>query len=258
MLARPPWWTVQRLVTVIALLVVALFAILLWNRILRQMIERRGRQLFKTEVSKAESDLRTDERTRLAVELHDSIAQTLTGVSFQIDAAGKTLPPGADAAAGYLDVARRTLSSCREELRRCLWDLRSRTLEVPDFSEALHKTVHPGTGDAKVAIRFNVRRAQLSDTTAHNILSIVRELAVNAVRHGHARHIWIAGEKREGIVRFSVRDDGCGFDPSACPGLEQGHFGLQGIRERINRLDGRLSVESAPGKGARITVEIGK
>ena len=257
-LSRPPWWTARRLVVVIALLVAVMLAILAWNRMLRQMIERRGRQLLKAEISKAETELRVDERTRLAAELHDSIAQTLTGVSFQIDAAAKTLPPDATASSGFLQVARKTLMSCREELRRCLWDLRSHALEESDFTEALRKTVHPCIGGAKVSIRFNMHRAQLSDMTAHDILSIVRELTVNAVRHGNARHIWIAGEKKAGVVRFSVRDDGIGFDPNVRLGPSQGHFGLQGVKERVNRLGGRLEIESVLDKGTHVKVELGK
>ena len=196
-LSRPSWWTVRRLIVVIAVLVAVLLAILAWNRMLRQMIERRSRLLFKAEIARAESDLRTNERTRLAVELHDAIAQTLTGVSFQIDAADKTLATDKAAAAGFLQVARRTLLSCREELRRCLWDLRSRALEEPDFQTAIQKTVHPGIGDASLYVRFNVRRSQLSDTTAHTVLCIIRELAVNAVQHGRARRIWVAGERKK-------------------------------------------------------------
>ena len=257
-LSKPPWWTVRRLVAVIALLVAVMLAILVWNRMLSQMIERRGRQLLKVEISKAETELRVDERTRLAVELHDSIAQTLTGVSFQIDAAAKTLPPDAAVSAGFMQVARKTLMSCREELRRCLWDLRSHALEEPDFTEALRKTVHPAIGGAKVSIRFNVHRTQLSDKTAHNILSIVRELAVNAVRHGKACHIWIAGEKTDGVVRFSVRDDGSGFEPDVRLGPSQGHFGLQGVKERVNRLGGKLKIESTLDKGTHVKVELGK
>ena len=192
------------------------------------------------------------------MELHDSISQTLTGVSFQIDAAQQTLPKDATATSRFLNIARRTLLSCREELRRCLWDLRSNALELNDFTEALTMAIRPSAGDAKVSVRFAGRRAQLSDTTAHAVLNIARELTVNAVRHGHALRVRIAGEVKDGRVRFSVRDDGCGFDPSHAPGPSEGHFGLQGVKERINRLGGTLHIECAPGRGTEVTVEIGK
>ena len=257
-LSTPSWWTAGRLLVLVAVLVLALLAIVLWNRILHHLAERRGRQLYRTEIAKAEAELRVSERTRLAVELHDSISQTLTGVSFQIDAAQQTLPKDATATSRFLNVARRTLLSCREELRRCLWDLRSNALELDDFTEALTMAIRPSAGDAKVSVRFAGRRAQLSDTTAHAVLNVVRELAVNAVRHGHALHVRIAGEVKDGRVRFSVRDDGCGFDPSHAPGPSEGHFGLQGVKERINRLGGTLHIECAPGRGTEVTVEIGK
>ena len=252
----PPWWTPERLLIVIGALLAALVGIVAWNRVLRRMIERKGRELFRTEIDKAESDLRIDERTRLAVELHDNIAQTLTGVSFQIDAAEKTLREDTDATAGYLGVARRTLLSCREELRRCLWDLRSHTIEDANLTDAIRKTVRPHAGAAEISVRFNVPRDQLSDSTTHAILCIVRELTVNAVRHGQAAHVRIAGERRDGRIRFSVTDDGLGFDPSNRPGPPEGHFGLQGIRERVNRLNGTLAVRSAPGRGCKTVVEL--
>ncbi len=257
-LSTPSWWTAGRLLVLVAVLVLALLAIVLWNRTLHHLVERRGRQLYRTEIAKAEAELRVSERTRLAVELHDSISQTLTGVSFQIDAAQQTLPKDATAASRFLNVARRTLLSCREELRRCLWDLRSNALELDDFTEALTMAIRPSAGDAKVSVRFAGRRTQLSDTTAHAVLNIARELTVNAVRHGHALRVRIAGEVKDGRVRFSVRDNGCGFDPSHAPGPSEGHFGLQGVRERINRLGGTLHIECAPGGGTEVTVEIGK
>ena len=257
-LSSPSWWTAERLLVLVAVLVLALIVIVVWNRTLHRLVDRRSRQLFKTEIAKAEADLRVNERTRLAVDLHDSISQTLTGVSFQIDAARQTLPAHAERASGFLAVATRMLQSCREELRRCLWDLRSNTLETGDFTEAVKRTVSPGARDAVVSVRFNIRRALLSDTTAHAVLNIVRELTVNAVRHGHAQHVRVAGEQKDGTVRFSVSDDGCGFVPSECPGPNEGHFGLQGIRERINRLGGKIEIASKMGKGTKVTVEIGK
>ena len=257
-LSRPPWWTAGRLLAVIGGLVVLLVAILIWNRLLRRLIRRRSGELARMELAKAMSDLRIDERTRLAVDIHDSLSQTLTGVSFQIDAAEKTVGADDAAARGFLAVARRTLASCREELRRCLWDLRNNAIGEPNFGKAVELVLQPHAKAASVAVRFNVPRADLSDSTAHAILSIVRELTVNAIRHGQAAHVRIAGERREGVIRFSVSDDGTGFDPAHRPGVDEGHFGLQGVRERLNRLGGRIDISSTPGKGTKVIVEIGK
>ena len=257
-LSSAPWWTASKLTAVIAALLILLSAVFAWNRFLRIMIERRSRQLFKAEIERAKSCLRVDERTRLSAELHDAISQMLTGIAFQVDAAEKTLPSDTSLTANYLCVAKRTLLSCREELRRCIWDLRSDTLDTTDFAQALRKSLAPCIGNADLSIRFPLRRAMISDSTANALINIIRELSVNAVRHGSAGHIWIAGEHRENSLLFSVRDDGTGFDPQNRPGPSQGHFGLQGVKERVSKLGGTLTIKSEPGKGAKITVEIHK
>ena len=252
-LRRPPWWTPLRLATVIGFLLAALVAILVWNRTLHRLSERRGRELAREQLRHATSELKVEERTRLAVELHDSISQTLTGVALQIDAAqGSAASPSA--AGRFLDTARAMLASCRQELRCCIWDLKSRTFDESDMTEAVTRTLAPHLGETEAQVRFNVPRSILSESATHDILRIVRELAVNAIRHGKARHLRIAGEYRNGLVRFSIRDDGIGFDPHDIPGPAQGHFGLQGIRERISGRNGDMTVESAPGKGTKITV----
>ena len=84
----------------------------------------------------------------------------------------------------------------------------------------------------------------------------VSELATNAVRHGAAKTIRIAGALENGRLLFSVSDDGGGFNPQRHPGVDEGHFGLDGIRERISRFDGTLEIESAPNKGSTIRISM--
>ena len=255
-LRLPPWWTPTRFVWAVCILLALLLAILLWNSALRHAVIRKSTALLKEQVAKLEETLKIDERTRLAAELHDYLAQNLTVVSYRITAALNAFRKKREDTADYLDSADRMLRSCRTELRRCLWDLRNDTLDEPDFSRAVAKAVTPVSGKAALHVRFGVRRSRLSDSTAHAILSICRELVSNAVLHGHAESIRIAGEAKDGAINFSVRDDGCGFDPAARPGRAEGHFGLDGIAERVKRLDGAFSINSTPGKGTRITVTV--
>lgn len=255
-LSRPSWWTPMRLVVVIVALLAALGLILVWNAALRTLVARRSRQLLKAEVSKVDAQLRIDERTRLAAELHDSVAQNLSGVSLQIDAAERLLDGDRAGLADKLHLASVALKSCREELRNCLWDLRNQALDEPDMTAAIRQTLAPHLGETQLSVRFNVRRNTVSDKTAHAILRIVRELTSNAVRHGKARNVRIAGGFDQGRILFSVRDDGCGFDPDTVPGMRQGHFGLPGIRERIRKLNGTMSITSAPGMGAKFIITL--
>ena len=253
---RPPWWTPARLLLVIALLATALVVVLIWNRTLRVLSERRGRQLYREHLGHVLAEKKTEERGRLAVELHDSISQTLTGVAMQVDAASQAdaIRPGS--ARPYLDAAKTLLASCRHELRCCIWDLRSRTFEEKDIAEAIVRTVRPHIGDIDLTVCFNAPRRDLSESTIHAILRIVRELSVNAVRHGGAASIRIAGECNGSTMQFSVQDDGCGFDPAQAGGAKSGHFGLQGIRERLRTFNGQLEIESAAGKGTKATVTL--
>lgn len=255
-LRTPPWWTPARLAVVIIALVLALVAILVWNRMLKVLSERRGKALCDEQMSSAIAELKVEERTRLAVELHDSISQVMTGIALQIDAAIGSGIDERTRAGGFLATARSMLASCRHELRCCIWDLRARTFEEKDLAGAIRQTLAPHIGDIPLLIRFSIPRSILSESLAHDMLRIMRELAVNAVRHGKATQIKVFGECRGNLVRFCVKDNGCGFDPDTSPGPTQGHFGLSGIHERVGRRNGEVSVESRMGEGTSVTVSL--
>ena len=255
-LARPPWWTVRKLFAVIGSMLALLAAIVGWNLMLRRVAERRGRQLLRAQIAQTAAALKVEERTRLAVELHDAISQTLTGASMRIDAARKLLDHDREKTARQLDIASTTLDSCREELKNCIWDLRNEALDERDLNEAIRRTLARGIGEAKLTVRFNIPRARLSDNTTNAILCIIRELAVNAVRHGHATELRIAGSIEDANLLFSVRDNGSGFSADDAPGVAQGHFGLQGIRERLKRLNGSIVFTRPPEGGTKAIVRI--
>ena len=252
----PPWWTTQRLFTAIAVLCTLLLAILAWNILLRRLSERRASELAQESLARAETDMKILERTRLAVELHDSVAQSLSAIGMEIETAGRYRQGANAELLQHLDTAGTTLKSCREELRNCLWDLRNQALEEPTMELAVRKTLLPHMKGISLAVRFSFPREKLSDNTAHIILRIIRELVINAIRHGRADDIKIAGSSQAGILSFSVRDNGCGFDVQNCPGVQQGHFGLQGIRERIRPFNGDIKIESVTGSGTKATVTI--
>ena len=255
-LRRPSWWTPPRLLIALAVLLAFMLGILAWNISLRRLAERRGKELAEESVARAETDMKVLERTRLAVELHDSVAQNLTGVAMELEAARQYGKGAHPELLNHFGIAWRTLKSCREELRNCLWDLRNNALEESDMEAAIRTTLLPHVKGVDLAIRFKVPRQMLSDNTAHAMLCVIRELVLNGIRHGKAKTIRIAGGMDGSAMRFSVKDDGCGFDPENCPGVDEGHFGLQGIRERVAQFGGTMSVSSAPGKGTKATITI--
>ena len=254
--SHPPWLTSARFLVILSAMAGVLVLFLVWNASLRVLVERRGRELARKEVEATHAKLKAIERTRLATELHDSVVQNLTGAALEIRAAQAALPAGDAGPAPHLDIALKTINSSRAELRNCIWDLRNRALETNDVDEAVRITLRPHLAGARLQARFDVPRRTIPDNEFHDVLCIVRELAVNAVRHGRAKTVTVAGALESGRLRFSVADDGCGFDPATRPGMEQGHFGLEGVMERVKALDGTAEIASAPGKGTRIDVDI--
>lgn len=255
-LSQPSWWTSGRLMTLCGVLLALLIGFLVWNAILRRIVERRGRELAAATIDSVTSALKTHERTRLAVELHDSLAQNLTAISLEIDTAGRLAAVDTAGMQEHLSTASSALKSCRQELRNCLWDLRHETLDYSDMESAVRDTLMPHLGAAVLHLRFKVPRDILSDNATHAILRIIRELTLNAVRHGKATEIHVAGCVEDNRLLFSVSDNGCGFDPQNYPDDTSGHYGLLGIRERINSFEGQLQVESTPGRGSRIAISI--
>lgn len=236
-LKSPPWWTPMRFVIALLALVAALIGFAIWNRIERRVAR-----------------LRVDERTRLAAELHDALSQNLSALAFQTSVVKSTVDGGSETMQ-LIDTAERMLQSCRTELKNCLWDLRQDTLRESDFRQAIEKTLKPLNLPADVRIRFNAPLRSLPETTVHAVLCIIRELAANAVRHGHAKAIRIAGALADNHFAFLVRDDGSGFDPDRCAGIPEGHFGLANIQDRVRRLCGTLRIVSAPGRGTLVKIK---
>ena len=236
-LVPPPWLTVRKLLAIVSLLLLALLAVFIRNRILKRI-----------------SIIRLNDRTQLAVELHDSLSQSLAGIAYQITAAQRD--DDRKSADSKLATADQMLKSCRTELKNCLFDLRNDTMSEKTFDRAIRRMIEKFDDQADITIRFNVSRAPFDDSTVHAILTIIRELVSNAITHGHARTVRIAGTLEDGKLMFSVRDDGEGFDPKSAPGAAEGHFGLDGIRDRVKRLNGTFEIKPNAPRGIKAIVTL--
>ena len=153
-----------------------------------------------------------------------------------------------------LHAAMSTIQSCREELKNCLWDLRNNALDEADAESAIRRVICPHVGTATLSLNVDLPRTEISDNSFHAILRMLRELISNAVRHGRAKNIDVTATLNCGEIRLVVSDDGVGFDPERRPGTDEGHFGLQGINDRLKRMNGSISITSAPGAGTKVEI----
>jgi signal transduction histidine kinase len=195
------------------------------------------------------------ERRRLALDLHDALAVSFTGIGFQLDRLGQMLGP--DAAPDVKQVLAETREMVRHsrlEARRSVWNVRAQTLDQGRLGEALADSLGEArrAGVAEVALEICGREAPLPDELAQALLRIAQEAVVNALAHGKAASVRVLLRFDDGRVALEVQDDGAGMSLAPSDGVV--HFGLTGMRERTTALGGVFAVESEPGRGTRVTV----
>ena len=256
LISRPPWWTPARLWQAILILAFALILLFAYSSVITRIIRRRTVELDRERRTRERADIKKIERTRLAIDLHDSLAQSINGCTMEVEAALEIGSDDTPAMIARIELVRRSLQACREELRNSIWDLRSDALEEATLERAILRTLAPLVNKARLAVKFAIARERLPDNTCHAVIKIVRELTLNALHHGNAKLVRIAGKIEDDCLFFSVIDDGCGFDVDHHPGIQQGHFGLQGVKERVKSLGGAFALTSKPGHGAKARVSI--
>jgi signal transduction histidine kinase len=196
------------------------------------------------------------ERTRIAREIHDNLAQEMSGISVQLEVVARTMPPGT--ATTHLDRARQQVRHGIAEARRYVWDLRSPALENHDLPTALSETARRLTNETAIQAQVEVNGAfrPLPRLVEDNLLRIGQEAVNNAVKHAEAQRIFINLVFDARRVQLSVRDDGRGFDHQLSENGRHGHFGLIGMRERAAQIGGTLSIHSIEGSGTEVVADV--
>jgi signal transduction histidine kinase len=241
-LASGPWWTLSHTLVLFAMVTAVGCVATVWVR----ATGKQKRQQFNAILS---------ERNRVARELHDTLEQGLAGITLQLEAVAGSLDASPGSARQSLDVARQMLRYSLEEARRSVMDLRSEALNGRDLAGALTSLAQQMMAGfspvVDVRVEGTVRR--LDAAHEHHLLRIGLEALTNALRHADAKRIDILLRFAADSVELVVRDDGCGLGQGRMdsPGA---HFGLQGIRERVDKVGGTVTMDSQPGEGTRLAV----
>jgi signal transduction histidine kinase len=198
------------------------------------------------------------ERTRLAQELHDTLEQSLTGIGLQLDTAAKLVEKDPAAGNRHVGLARSLMTQSQLELRRSIWDLRSRELEQFDLPSAMRLSAQQILEGTHVAVELETTGDVCApcEVVEENLLRIAQEALTNVIKHAGASEVRISLDFGPQGVTLRVKDNGQGFTPDNCPGAREGHFGLLGISERAKRLNGKLLVTSTPGSGTCLEVKV--
>ncbi|HEX4651966.1 MAG TPA: two-component regulator propeller domain-containing protein [Granulicella sp.] len=198
------------------------------------------------------------ERTRIAREIHDTLAQGYVGISVQLEVASRLLKTSPEAAASQLDLTKELVRSSLAEARSSIWELRSpETADSPETDSLplrLAADIEARRQADGPAIRLDVRGAarSLDRRLEDQFLRVAQEAVANALRHAGAHQITLILTYAPNSLELQVSDDGIGFHTPPGGFAATGHFGLKGIEERAATIGAKLHIRSQRGQGTTL------
>jgi NarL family two-component system sensor histidine kinase LiaS len=199
------------------------------------------------ERERATSDARAAERARIAREIHDAISQHLFGLRM-IAAGMRRADPGNQQVRAMERISEEAL----RDMQALLTELHPASLDGAGLAPALAEICAAYRDRLGVTVDAELDEVTVPAPVEHALLRITQEACTNAVRHGHARRLTVSMTRQDGQVQLAVRDTGTGFDPAA----PHAGSGLAHIRDRVAELGGSVNIDSAPGRGAALTVRV--
>lgn len=190
------------------------------------------------------------ERNRMAREIHDTLAQGFTGILVQLAAAEDALELAPDESRPHLARAKALAQASLDEARRSVWALRPEALAHNDLPHALARRLAQLTDGAEVQATFTTTGVErpLPPALETELLRIAQEAVANTVKHAQATAVAVTLAFAPQQVTLTVRDNGRGFDPDQATA----GFGLTSMRERAQKVNGRLAISASPGGGATV------
>ncbi|HVJ46589.1 MAG TPA: sensor histidine kinase, partial [Luteolibacter sp.] len=248
-ISKPSWWNTRKLSIALGIVAGAGLLVLIWAALLQRQIAGQ----MKVIESKVQREAMIEERQRIAREFHDTLEQELAGLSLRLDAASPRVTD--EKARTLLDQLRHLLFRLQTETRDFVWDLRDESQHSAPLETSLEKLLDHLQTTTSIPIRF-VPEDNLPAIPAlaqHHLLRISREAVNNAIKYSGAEAIRVSLDRLPDAIRLRVQDDGAGFNLAERSNAS-GHFGLQGMKERVRKLGAQLDLHSAPGEGTRVEV----
>jgi signal transduction histidine kinase len=201
------------------------------------------------------------ERSRISRDIHDGILQTLLSVDIQLDVLRRKLPHAPDQAASELSALQQTVRSETQELRRMVTDMRPLGVQSADLVDLMRGFAERFRDESGIALDVFIDAAtlELPDRACRELFQIYREALNNVKKHAQATHVVVKLSQNESQVLLVIDDNGQGFSFSGRftdEELDRLRLGPISIKERTKSVGGVLMVESTPGHGARLTVEL--
>ncbi len=209
---------------------------------------------FSQLAEQARQEAVQEERNRLAREIHDTLAQTFTGILIQLGVAQRIAKQQPDDAWHLVDRVAGLARQGLTEARRTVWALQPNIEKYTDFAQMLPELLQQMTEETNITTQIQIHGTPqlLGSEITQNLLRIVQEAVNNTLHHAHARQIRIDLTFESEQVNLTITDDGRGFDLNR--GEESGGFGLQGMHQRAERIGGRWTIATQPGQGTCVTV----
>lgn len=212
--------------------------------------------LYVKEMSHALSE----ERTRIALDIHDGLIQTLVGLAYRLDACEGLLAAGSAQGSERLKEIRELLKAAIEEARKVIFNLRPLSFDKGGLIHALknYLATYERQYLIKTDLKVSVEEKKILPKLKVFLFRIIQEALSNVYRHAKAKKVWISLEMNHSLFKTTIQDDGIGFDlrQVARDPEKWASFGLKGIKERCRLLNGTAAIESRPGHGTRITIEL--
>ena len=199
-----------------------------------------------------------EERARMAREIHDTLLQSLVGLTLQLDAVSSQWDSAPDTVTQQLTRMRRQVSRYIRETRQSIWHLRSPMLETRDLATALREVGENLTAGSDVRFEHSVKGdpARLVPKVDEQLLRIGQEAISNAVRHAQATVVRLELEFDRAAVHLRVTDDGRGFDRTSAEREPELHLGLKSMEERAFRIGARFRIASRLGVGTTVEATV--